>query len=68
MRVKDCRKCMKCVRRVWSEYYVPRNYHPIGMSHAYAWCKRHRKRCREVRDCEVIPRGQLEMTEIQEVT
>lgn len=39
MRVRDCRKCKKYMRRVWSDYYIPRNYHPIGMSHAYAWCK-----------------------------
>lgn len=61
MKVKDCRKCKKYMRKVWSDYYIPRNYHPIGMSHAYAWCKKHQKRCREVRECEVIPRGQLEM-------
>jgi len=61
MRVRDCRKCKKYMRRVWSDYYIPRNYHPIGMSHAYAWCKKHQKRCREVRECEVIPRGQLEI-------
>lgn len=61
MKVKDCKKCMKYMRKVWSKYYIPRDFHPIGMSHAYAWCKLHKKRCREVKECEVIPRGQLEM-------
>ena len=61
MKVKDCKKCKMYMRKVWSRYYIPRDFHPIGMSHAYAWCKLYRKRCREVKECEVIPRGQLEM-------
>lgn len=51
MKVKDCKKCPKCVRRVWSDYYVPRNYHPIGMSHAYAYCTLHKKRVLDVKKC-----------------
>ena len=64
MRVKDCLKCQKYVRKVWSDYYIPRNYHPIGMSHAYAWCNKHKKRCREVRVCEVIPHGQISISDM----
>ena len=51
MKVKDCKKCPKCVRRTWKDYYVPRNYHPIGMTHAYAWCTLHKKRVRDVKNC-----------------
>ena len=52
MRVKDCRSCPHCQRRVWSDYYTPKNYHPIGMSHAYAYCTKHRKRVTEVKKCD----------------
>lgn len=52
MRVKDCRSCPHCQRRVWSDYYIPKNYHPIGMSHAYAYCDKHRKRVTEVKKCD----------------
>ena len=59
MRVKDCRKCQKCQRRVWKDYYIPRNYQPIGMSHAYAWCTFHKKRVRDVKEC--LKGEQIEM-------
>lgn len=52
MRVKDCAGCKYCDRRVWSQYYEPKNYHPIGMSHAYAFCKKHEKRVMNVKKCE----------------
>ena len=54
MRVKDCQNCPKCKRKVWSSYHVPLNYHPIGMSHAYAFCNLHKKRVRDVKKCELI--------------
>ena len=63
MKVRDCKKCQKYVRKKWSDYYIPRNYHPIGMSHAYGWCNKHKKRCLEVQRCEVIPIGQISMEE-----
>ena len=63
MRVRDCQKCQEYVRKVWSDYHIPRNYHPIGMSHAYGWCNKHKKRCLEVRRCEVIHIGQISMEE-----
>lgn len=63
MRVRDCQKCQEYVRKVWSDYHIPRNYHPIGMSHAYGWCNKHKKRCLEVRRCKVIHIGQISMEE-----
>ena len=51
MRVKDCEGCVHCQRRVWSQYYKPNGYHAIGMSHAYAYCKKHEKRVRDVKKC-----------------
>lgn len=63
MRVRDCQKCQEYVRKAWSDYHIPRNYHPIGMSHAYGWCNKHKKRCLEVRRCEVIHIGQISMEE-----
>jgi len=51
MRASDCKKCPMYVRRVWSDYYVPKNYHPIGMSHAYAYCKLYKKRVLDVKKC-----------------
>lgn len=61
MRVKDCAKCPKHRRRVWSSYYRPLHYHPIGMSHAYAWCTFHEKRCREVKKCDPVVAMQVRM-------
>ena len=52
MKVKDCKKCECCERRTYSTYHVPTNYHPIGMSHAYAYCSLHKKRVLEVKRCE----------------
>ena len=51
MRVKDCKKCPFRRRRTWTEYYRPRNYHPIGMTHAYAYCTFHKKRVLDVKQC-----------------
>lgn len=51
MRVKDCKTCAHCVRRTYSTYYEPKNYHPIGMSHAYAYCTKHRTRVAWVKNC-----------------
>ena len=63
MRVKDCKgsNCSHCVRRVWSHEYEPKNYHKIGMSHAYAHCDLHNKRVSEVKDCHEYARlnGQI---------
>ena len=34
MKVKNCKGCEHCKRRVWSSYVQPNNYHAIGVSHA----------------------------------
>lgn len=52
MKVKDCKKCNYCERRTWVDYHTPANYHPIGFTHAYAYCKKHKKRVLDVRKCE----------------
>lgn len=51
MKVKDCQGCKFCKRRVWSHYYLPNNYHAIGMSHAYAYCEKYGERCLEIKKC-----------------
>ena len=53
MKVADCRQCHHMRERRYSTYHEPRNYHPIGMSHVYAWCEACKLRCSEVkkRDC-----------------
>ena len=52
MKVKLCKTCNCYKRRVWSSFYKPKNYHEIGVSHAYAWCTKHNKRCLEVKRCD----------------
>lgn len=52
MKVKDCKSCHHCQRRVWSQYYVPKDFHPIGMSHAYAYCAAYQKRVSAVKGCD----------------
>lgn len=52
MRVSDCRKCEFHSERRYSTYYEPRNYHPIGMSHRYAFCELTKKRCSDVKNSE----------------
>lgn len=55
MKVSVCRKCRYFRERRWSQYYEPRNYHPIGMSHKYGYCARWKKRCTEVKDTDCTP-------------
>lgn len=52
MRVSNCRKCEFHSERRYSTYYEPRNYHPIGMSHRYAFCELTKRRCSDVKDSE----------------
>lgn len=52
MRVSDCRKCEFHSERRYSTYHEPRNYHPIGMSHRYAFCELTKRRCSDVKDNE----------------
>lgn len=51
MRVKDCEKCDYCQRCVWTQKHKPRDYHAIGMSHAYHVCLLEFKRCLDVKKC-----------------
>lgn len=51
MRVKDCKGCRWIQRRVWSQEYKPKNYHMIGFSHAYAYCKKYGMRVSAVKKC-----------------
>lgn len=57
MRVKDCEKCEYCQRRTYSTYYEPTNYHPIGMTHAFAYCSFHQRKVRDVKKCVKLPQG-----------
>lgn len=54
MKVGTCKKCKHFSRKVWTQYYVPKDYHPIGMNHAYAFCDKHQKRCLDIRGCKQI--------------
>lgn len=54
MRVSECQKCIYHERRSFSTYHEPKNYHSIGFKHIYAYCEKHKKRCRDVRECEVM--------------
>lgn len=51
MRIKDCKGCLYCERLVWVQQYQPENYHQIGFSHAYHWCRQKRLRCAHVKAC-----------------
>lgn len=55
MKVGICRKCRYFRERRWSQYYKPRDYHPIGMTHVYAYCARWKKRCTEIKDTDCTP-------------
>lgn len=51
MKVKDCKGCPFCKRRVWVSIYTPANYHTIGVSHAFHRCEKAGKRCLDVKKC-----------------
>lgn len=52
MKVKDCKGCEHCRRKVWSSYYKPMDYHAIGMTHAYAYCEKYKDRVLNVKCCK----------------
>ena len=52
MRVKDCNNCEHCQRRTWTHTHKPKGYHTIGMTHAFAYCKKHKRRVSEVKKCD----------------
>lgn len=54
MKIKDCKNtCAFYERRRWAQYYEPANYHPIGFTHAYGYCRLHEKRCSQIPKCEI---------------
>ena len=57
MKVSKCTKCSFCKKRKWSSYHDPANYHPIGMSHIYAYCDKYKERCLDVKNCEEANNG-----------
>lgn len=57
MKVANCEKCKHYQRRTWSHAHYPANYHAIGMSHAYAYCTKHCKRCGDVKKCDELQGG-----------
>ena len=61
MKVKDCKGCKFCQRQTFSTYHIPKNYHPIGMSHAYAYCSFHKRRVLDVKKCDKLEVGQNDL-------
>ena len=57
MKVAICEKCPHYKRCVWTAYYKPNGYHPIGINHAYAYCTKHEERCLDVKKCEDAKNG-----------
>ena len=49
MKVKECEKCKCYERRTWSSSYKPANYHKVGVSHAYGYCRLFNMRCSEIK-------------------
>lgn len=52
MKVRDCKNCEHCKRKTCVTYHTPNSYHAIGITHAYAYCERYKKRVSEVKICE----------------
>lgn len=58
MKVSDCEKyCEQYQRKTWTQYYEPKNYHAIGFTHAYGFCRKNNCRCAEVKKCSMIERN-----------
>lgn len=52
MKVSNCKSCPFFVYVRWTHAYQPKNYHAIGMSHVYGYCKKYEQRCSWVKKCE----------------
>ena len=50
MKISNCEKCEYFRHRTWSTYYKPKDYHPIGISHAYGYCKLYENRCGNIKN------------------
>lgn len=53
MKVSFCEKCPHFKVGRWVTYYQPNNYHAIGITHKYGYCMWYKKRCLEIKKCEV---------------
>lgn len=50
MKVSVCEKlCTFYERRTWTQKIYPKDYHPIGFSHAYGYCKYNDSPCADVK-------------------
>lgn len=52
MKVSKCKRCIYSIRKRYSTYHTPRNYHAIGISHAYYFCELLQKRCLDIKKSE----------------
>lgn len=51
MKIKTCETCKHYKRCRHTEAYKPRDYHTIGHTWYYSWCKKHEERCLKIRGC-----------------
>lgn len=51
MKVKMCENCANYTRKRNIVRHKPVNYHTVGFTYYFGWCKKHNKRCSEVRKC-----------------
>lgn len=51
MKVKECNLCPYFQRKRWVTYHTPNNYHAIGITHAYGYCSKYKRRCLEIKKC-----------------
>ena len=54
MKVKLCESCAHYIRGTWVQVYKPNGYHRIGITHAFGYCMKHKKRCLLVKKCEEV--------------
>lgn len=52
MKVAKCKKCFYCLKKRYSTYHTPNNYHPIGITHVYYFCELFNKKCLDVKKSE----------------
>ena len=53
MKVNDCKNCPYFKIGRWVTYHQPNNYHAIGITHRYGYCKKYKQRCLKIKNCEV---------------
>ena len=58
MKVKAiCESCEYYIRCTYSERRKPVNYHAIGQTWAFAYCKQQKERCMKVKTCQPKKKG-----------